>query len=243
MGKLSAREVAALAYTAGLRGTNTIATAVAITGPESGMRTEAHNDDPGTGDDSYGLWQINMIGNLGPSRRRQFGIKSNRELLDPLVNARAMATVSGNGSNFRPWTTYRAGKHNSYMVAATSAAKAIEKAGAQRIFDYVESAKSKATVSAPAPDDGFDLGDVIPGLPDPISEAANLLVQPITLIADVFNAYLSYLRGAAEWIADRSNWIRIAQVWLGGAMVVVGASLIARPTIESRVQTAVKAVK
>lgn len=44
---------------------------------------------PDTDDLSYGLWQINMIGSLGPERLRQFGISSYDDLLNPSVNARA----------------------------------------------------------------------------------------------------------------------------------------------------------
>lgn len=40
-------------------------------------------------DDSYGLWQINMLGSLGPARRKQFGLSANFLLLDPATNARA----------------------------------------------------------------------------------------------------------------------------------------------------------
>ena len=46
-------------------------------------------DRPDTGDLSYGLWQINMIGSLGPGRIKQFGLTTNEDLLDPRVNARA----------------------------------------------------------------------------------------------------------------------------------------------------------
>lgn len=246
MGKLTAREVAALAFSVGLRGTNTLATAVAVATAESGRNTDAHN--PSGCDNSYGLWQINMVEDrancdeLGPSRRKQYGIKSNNDLFSPMVNARAMGAISGNGSKWSPWSVYTSGKYKIHMGTGRSAAKAVENASAKTIFDLVESAGNKASVTVPADDTG--LGDAISGLlPDPISSAADLLVQPLTLIADAFNAYLSFLRGAAEWIADRSNWIRIAQVWLGGAMVVVGASLIARPTVESRVKEVAGVIK
>lgn len=59
----------------------------AIAMKESRGVTTAYN---GSGpDDSYGLWQINMIGNLGPARLEQFGLDSKDELFDPVTNARA----------------------------------------------------------------------------------------------------------------------------------------------------------
>src|SRR5436309_1930739 len=76
--------------------TATQMTAIAI--KESGGNTTAFN---GTGpDQSYGLWQINMIGNLGPARLQQFGIASNDALFDPLTNAQAAYKIwAGNDAN------------------------------------------------------------------------------------------------------------------------------------------------
>lgn len=55
---------------------------------------------PDTGDLSYGLWQINMIGSLGPERLRQFGINSYEDLLDPRINARAaLILLRSSGKN------------------------------------------------------------------------------------------------------------------------------------------------
>lgn len=58
---------------------------------ESGGNPTAHNAKPP--DDSYGLWQINMLGKLGPERRRKLGIQSNTELFNPATNARAMRMI------------------------------------------------------------------------------------------------------------------------------------------------------
>jgi len=48
---------------------------------------------PETGDLSYGIFQINMIGDLGAARREMLGIQSNEELLDPLTNAKAALAI------------------------------------------------------------------------------------------------------------------------------------------------------
>ena len=37
---------------------------------------------------SYGLWQINMLGSMGPARRAQYGLKSNNDLYNPVTNAK-----------------------------------------------------------------------------------------------------------------------------------------------------------
>jgi len=78
-------------------------TAWAIGMRESGGNPAAHNNNPRTRDNSYGLFQINMIGKMGPARLKSFGLKSYDDLLDPLVNCKAMMKLSGNGRNFGPW--------------------------------------------------------------------------------------------------------------------------------------------
>lgn len=67
-------------------------TAVAFKENADGSTGKIRNR-PDTGDLSYGLWQINMIGSNGPSRKRQFGLSSYDDLLDPRVNARAALTI------------------------------------------------------------------------------------------------------------------------------------------------------
>lgn len=77
--------------------------AFAIVMRESGGNPRAHNPNRATGDDSYGLAQINMLGSMGPARRRALGIQSNEQLLDPAVNARAMFQMSRGGKDFGAW--------------------------------------------------------------------------------------------------------------------------------------------
>lgn len=82
---------------------------------ESGGRPTAHNPNAGTGDNSYGLFQINMLGDMGPARRRQFGLSSNEALFDPLTNARVAYQMSQGGTNWSPWSTYKTGAYRKYM--------------------------------------------------------------------------------------------------------------------------------
>jgi len=121
-GALGASEVARAAYNAGFRG-EALIKAVAIAQGESGWDPRAHN--PVGPDNSYGLWQVNMIGNLGPDRRRRYGLTSNEQLFDPSVNARAAFDISGGGSNFRPWSVFTSGSYNQYMDEARAGAQAI----------------------------------------------------------------------------------------------------------------------
>jgi hypothetical protein len=118
MAKLSMSQIAQVALNAGLP-ENKVATAVAIAMAESGGNTQAHNRVPP--DNSYGLWQINMLGDLGPARRKQFGLSGNDDLFSPAVNAKAMVAISGNGSNWRPWTTYTGGAFLAFLPSARKA--------------------------------------------------------------------------------------------------------------------------
>ncbi len=89
-----------------------IPTMVKIAQLESNNDTNAFNPDSSTGDLSYGLFQINMLGKMGPERRKWFGIKSNEELYDPVTNAKAAYKLwsskekQGKGKGFTHWSTY-----------------------------------------------------------------------------------------------------------------------------------------
>lgn len=75
----------------------------AVAKKESNGRPRAHNDDISTGDDSYGLFQINMLGSLGNDRREKFGITKNTELFDPVENAKAALYMTAKGTNWGSW--------------------------------------------------------------------------------------------------------------------------------------------
>jgi cell wall-associated NlpC family hydrolase len=89
-------------WQAGFRGKG-LRTAWAIAMRESGGDPRALNDNSNTGDLSYGLFQINMIGGLGPSRRQLYNLKSNDELLDPATNAKVAYRLSAGGKDFGAW--------------------------------------------------------------------------------------------------------------------------------------------
>jgi hypothetical protein len=78
-------------------------TAFGIVLKESTGRPYAHNQNSATGDNSYGLFQINMIGSLGPARRSEFGLANNEELFSPIKNAQIAYIISNGGSDWGPW--------------------------------------------------------------------------------------------------------------------------------------------
>jgi LysM repeat protein len=99
---------------AGLTG-ETLRTAWAIGMAESGGNPRAFNGNAGTGDRSYGLFQINMLGNLGPARLRQYNLNSNEDLFDPEVNIRVMIHMSRNCTNWQPWSVFNRGTYRQWL--------------------------------------------------------------------------------------------------------------------------------
>lgn len=112
MADLSRAQITQLATNAGFSG-SAVDTAVAIAFAESGGNPNAHNTKGK--DDSYGLWQINMKGDLGPSRRKDFGLKADSDLLDPQTNARVAFGIYKR-SGFNPWTTYTSNDYKKHLT-------------------------------------------------------------------------------------------------------------------------------
>lgn len=75
----------------------------AIAKKESNGRPFAFNGNAKTGDSSYGVYQINMIGDLGPARRIKFELDSNSDLFNPVVNAQIAHHMSNGGEDFSAW--------------------------------------------------------------------------------------------------------------------------------------------
>jgi hypothetical protein len=100
--KFSPTDLADMLELVGFKGSS-LKTAWAVVMRESRGNSNSHNKTSSTGDNSYGLFQINMIGNLGEIRREKFGIKSNAELLDPVTNAQAAFYMTNRGTNFGSW--------------------------------------------------------------------------------------------------------------------------------------------
>ena len=92
----------------------------AIGAAESSGNPNAHNPNRSTGDNSYGLWQINMIDRLGPERRRLFGIQTNEQLKDPKINAMAARKIFQQ-QGFKAWSVYKSGKYLQFLGTAQSA--------------------------------------------------------------------------------------------------------------------------
>jgi hypothetical protein len=100
--QLTKKELRSLLHSVGFRGER-LKQAWAVAMKESTGRPRSHNQNSATGDNSYGLFQINMIGSLGPARRDQFNLETNKDLFDPIRNAEIAFLMSDRGRNWSSW--------------------------------------------------------------------------------------------------------------------------------------------
>ena len=84
-------------------------TAWAVAKAESNGRPFAFNGNTKTGDSSYGIFQINMLGTLGPDRRDKFELDLNAELFSPVKNAEIVYHMTNGGIDWSSWSSYNKG--------------------------------------------------------------------------------------------------------------------------------------
>lgn len=201
---VSQQDIYTLARKEGLsKGNAKIAAAVAMA--ESGGNPAAHNTTPP--DNSYGLWQINMIGGLGPARLKQFGLSSNDQLFNPETNAKAMKAVSQTGRSFDAWSTYKDGAYHKFIgVNVTAGEKNVNSAS------WLASLLKDAALAA------------IPGgaLLGPVGGAIGGTKDALDRIADGLGESVHAIDATAGWVSNAHNWVRVGFVIGGGLILVVG---------------------
>jgi hypothetical protein len=115
--QLKPRQLKELLSLVGFEGT-ALKQAWAIAMKESTGRPTSHNGNANTGDNSYGLFQINMIGGLGEDRRNKFDLEQNSDLWNPVRNAEIAHHMSNGGKDFGAWgigpNAYNGGTVGSY---------------------------------------------------------------------------------------------------------------------------------
>lgn len=219
-------QIAGIALNAGFTGSAlTIAVAVALA--ESSGNPQAHNTNAGTGDNSYGLWQINMLGSMGPARRQQFGIANNEALFDPSTNARAAFMLWKARGGFGDWSTYNRGTYLRFMMRASAGVK--KNGGRSVATGHIDpNAPGKIDLSRP---------DTV--LPDAIENT----------IYDLRDS-LAGVKGFVDWITDSANWVRVGMFVGGGMLVSIGVLMFVGQSATARkvataipVGRAVKGVK
>ena len=99
---LSDKDLKNLLKLVGFEGQN-LKEAWAIAKKESNGRPFAFNGSIETGDSSYGIFQINMLGMLGPDRRNKYDLDHNADLFNPVLNAQIAFHMSNGGENWSAW--------------------------------------------------------------------------------------------------------------------------------------------
>lgn len=105
---LTDTELQELLTLVGFKG-SALKTAWAVAKKESNGRPLAHNKNANTGDNSYGIFQINMLGSLGEDRRERFSLVTNTDLFNPVKNAQIAFHMTRGGEDWSSWT-YLEGK-------------------------------------------------------------------------------------------------------------------------------------
>ena len=104
--ELDPYELVEVLAAAGFEG-KALKTAWAVAMRESRGHPMSHNKNANTGDNSYGLFQINMIGSLGTDRLAKFqdkiGITKMTDLFNPLTNAKAAYYMTAGGKDWGSW--------------------------------------------------------------------------------------------------------------------------------------------
>lgn len=101
-GTLTDFELKELLHLVGFRGVNLVE-AWAVAKKETNGQPIRLNPNAKTGDNSWGLFQINMIGMLGPDRRDKFELVTNSDLLNPVINAQIAFHMSNGGKDWSAW--------------------------------------------------------------------------------------------------------------------------------------------
>lgn len=117
MSSLNAQQIASLLQKQGIA-KDKIPTMTAIALAESGGRPQAFN--PTGLDKSYGLFQVNMYGRLGPARMKEFGLKSEKDLFNPQTNVQAAKQILGS-QGLGAWSVYKSGKYKEFLPQAQQA--------------------------------------------------------------------------------------------------------------------------
>jgi len=111
---LTDRELVELLKAVGFKGKG-LRMAWAVAKAESNGRPFAFNGNARTGDSSYGIFQINMIGPLGPDRRNRYNLGINAELFSPVKNAQIVYRMTKRGNDWSSWSSYKKGATHKWL--------------------------------------------------------------------------------------------------------------------------------
>lgn len=195
-----------LAKNAGLSDSRAKLAAAIMMAESGGDASQVTNDSD---DLSYGLWQINMKGDMGPTRRALYGLKSNDDLLDPATNAKVMSAISHQGANFSAWGAYTNGSYKKFTGSNVS----------------LVSLTGIGIPGIPNPDGLINgLGKAFKFLPEAIPGVGTSL-DVIETVGKIGGA----VTNTARWVSNPKNWVRVAYVIGGGILVYAAVETLILP--------------
>lgn len=139
-------------YDAGFTNPQSLSQAYAIAKTESNGRSAAFNPNRETGDRSLGMFQLNMLGDLGTDRNAKFqkyvkGYNNETDLFNPLVNARAAAYMTQQKKGNNNWSSWAkdltSQRYQSFLPSITAVNNSI--AGFEKANQGMDFLKSRRT--------------------------------------------------------------------------------------------------
>jgi hypothetical protein len=227
--KLTPAQIANYAAQAGFTGLGLV-TAVAVALAESaGGNTNAWNQ---VGEDSRGLWQINVAPNANPS----YGSSN---LFDPLTNAKAAYALSNGGTDWHLWTTFTGGAYKTYLAVATAAVSAMGTPLRSLSPSPFRNAQAGAGSGIGTPLGAITI-PAVPDIPGAITGVGNGLIQALQQLSQPVVTGVNNLNQLAALAGSGSTWVDILMVVLGVILLILGVILFAVSLMPSSVQAAAR---
>jgi hypothetical protein len=194
MSQLNAQQIAALLQQQGVA-KEKIPTMTAISLAESSGRPQAFNPNAQTGDRSYGLFQVNMYGGLGPARMKQFGLKDEKDLFDPATNVKAAKQILGS-QGLGAWSVYKSGKYKEFLPQAQKAIQGLGAAPAEQKPKEISSAPGGNTYIIYGDESGDPGLDFLRGYKDKVQPQLQG-IDPVAMLTKAFSQTPNYLGDSA----------------------------------------------
>lgn len=211
MSNLTPSQVAQIAYNAGFRG-EALVYAVAVSLAEDGSgNPNANYTSSATGEDSRGLWQINVQPGAHPEY-------ASSDLYDPATNAAAAYAISQGGTNWSPWSTWPGVAMGLIVQAANAVANAgivVSGTGPQPItkaLPPLPSLPSIAGIIPPPVDKAFSK----------MADAINTLVDSVATAANDVTTFVGDIRDITTFLQEPALWTRLVVGVLGALVLLLG---------------------
>lgn len=202
---------------------------VGIAQAESGLRPNALNNTPSTGDYSVGLFQINFFENLGPARTARyaprFGLPANTSTADFTKwlqqHPEAQADIAHDlfsSSGYSPWQGDAYVKANPGLLSQSPS-------HGRSTYDPGDSLGGSQYQAPPRPgNQDVGLLSGLTSLPGDIwSDGRGILGGA----GDTFGALKGFFT-AALWLIEPINWLRGFEILLGTVMLLLGLGYLGK---------------